>query len=110
MFQGGNRIRSNKFYVDDAHVTLKPYNSKLNEWTQGVCSQIGLHGANDVCLFESRLAADCVIRGRTRKFGDIEDNVGQCAHHVASFKRNVGLEVGVFPKFESIIDEQINQL
>lgn len=71
MFHSGNILRANQFAVHDDHITIRPYNKRLNEYTSNMCAELGLHGQNDVCLFESRLAVDCVVRNKQRKFGDI---------------------------------------
>ena len=61
MFGGANRQQHPKFITAEKELTLRPYNQKLNLLTGKICGEIGL-SENDVCLFETRLAFDCLLR------------------------------------------------
>lgn len=61
MFGGVNRQQNPTFYVKDTDLKIRPYNQKLTQLTGQICGELGL-GESDVCLFETRLAFDCVLR------------------------------------------------
>lgn len=61
MFGGANRQQAPRFYVREDELKLRPYNQALSQLTGKVCGEIGL-GSSDVCLFETRVAFDCVLR------------------------------------------------
>lgn len=82
MFSGGARNIAPTYNVTDSSLTLRPYNQKLGDLTQKVCSTIKGGQASERCLFETRTAFDCVLRGKVRRFGAISDNVGDCKHHI----------------------------
>ena len=77
MFRGGNRLINPEFEVPNNTQALRPYNNALNDYTQGLCKSLNLDG-NDVCLFESRLAFDCILRKKVSKMGLFDDNIGKC--------------------------------
>ena len=68
MFSGGNRTTSALWVSPEKELTLRPYNAKLTELTQELCSSLG-HQDSDMCLFETRTAFDCLLRHRVRKGG-----------------------------------------
>ena len=75
MFAGGSRTTQAKWNVNDDRLTLRPYNQKLSEFTSALCKEIGQDNS-DTCLFETRVAFDCLLRNKVRKGGDVEDNIG----------------------------------
>ena len=74
----------------DDGLKLRPYNAKLTQLTQAVCSSIEGGEASDRCLFEARTAFDCVLRNKVRQYGAEMDNVGACKHQIASMKSAMG--------------------
>lgn len=88
MFSGGNRTTAPTWNVRDEKLTLRPYNQALSELTSSLCAELGQKG-QDTCLFETRTAFDCLLRHRVRKGGDLEDNIGQCKHHIDNMKAHV---------------------
>ena len=88
MFSGGNRIIAPTYHVQESELRLRPYNDALNAVTLKACTEIGL-GESDVCLFETRLAFDCVLRSKVQKFGPITDNLGHCSHHINNMNNNI---------------------
>ena len=81
MFSGTNRTSSATWHVQDTKLTLRPYNEKLTDLTKSLCDELG-HKGKDQCLFETRMAFDCVLRARVRKGANELDNVGGCKHHI----------------------------
>uniref|UniRef100_A0A7S3IJD9 Uncharacterized protein n=1 Tax=Strombidium inclinatum TaxID=197538 RepID=A0A7S3IJD9_9SPIT len=88
MFAGVNRTTAPTYHVNEDALRLRPYNQALNDFTASLCKEIGQEG-QDNCLFETRTAFDCVLRGRVTKGGDIADNIGHCKHHIANMKSHV---------------------
>ena len=93
------------YELKDQHLRLRPYNEKLTELTETVCSAIeGTETASDRCLFEARTAFDCVLRNKVRQYGAQMDNIGACKHHIANAKEALGASSA------AIIDSQVEQL
>ena len=67
---------------------MRPYNNRLTELTTKICGDLGLAN-NDVCLFETRTAFDCLLRQKVQKFGPVTDNIGHCSTHINNMKRNI---------------------
>ena len=88
MFSGGSRTSSATWIVKDDKLKLRPYNAALNNLTEGLCKELGQDGC-DTCLFETRTAFDCLLRHKVRKGGDIENNYGQCQHHIDNMKSHI---------------------
>ena len=61
MFGGANRQQSPQYTTKDSELRIRPYNSELTRLTSSLCGQIGL-ASNEVCLFETRVAFDCMLR------------------------------------------------
>lgn len=70
---------------------MRPYNQALTQFTGKICSELGL-GDSDVCLFETRVAFDCVLRNKVQKMGAVTDNIGLCSSHINTMKANLGKE------------------
>ena len=102
MFSGGNRTITPEYRVKDEHLVLRPYNAALGALTAKICYEAN-QTASDVCLFETRLAFDCLLRNKARKFGDITDNVGACKHHIASMK-------AALPGHEALLSHHIDEI
>ena len=101
MFSGGSRIIAPTYNVRADHLTLRPYNQKLNELTESVCATIqGSDKVTDQCLFEARTAFDCVLRNKVRQYGANMDNIGACKYHINNMKAALG------ESSASIIDAQ----
>ena len=67
MFSGGSRVIAPTYNVRADSLTLRPYQQRLTELTQSVCSTIeGSDAVSDRCLFEARTAFDCVLRNKVR--------------------------------------------
>ena len=98
MFSGGSRFIAPTYHVTDSNLTLRPYNQKLGEVTQKVCSDIEGGQASERCMFETRTAFDCVLRGKVRRQGAIMDNIGSCKIHIDNAKNALGAQAA------SIID------
>ena len=91
MFSGGSRIIAPTYHVEHERLTLRPYNAKLGELTQQVCSVIeGSDSTSDRCLFETRTAFDCVLRHKARQYGAQTDNIGACKTQIANAKSALG--------------------
>ena len=60
MFSGGNRTIAPTYHSKDQSLTLRPYDAKMNELTRSVCTAIEGQEVSDRCLFEARVAFDCV--------------------------------------------------
>ena len=69
MFSGGNRNIAPTYNVADSSLTLRPYNAKLGALTSSVCAAIEGGEPSDRCLFETRTAFDCVLRGKVQQYG-----------------------------------------
>ena len=85
MFGGVNRQQHPQYHSKETELTLRPYNQKLTQLTGQICSEIGL-GSSDVCLFETRVAFDCLLRNKVQKMGSITDNIGACSSHINTMK------------------------
>ena len=90
MFSGGSRHIAPTYHVTDSKLTLRPYNAKLGELSQKVCSTIEGGQASERCLFETRTAFDCVLRGKVRRYGANMDNIGACKTHIDNAKMALG--------------------
>lgn len=101
MFSGGNRATASQFKTQEQSFSLRPYHQALTQLTGKICAEVGQSG-EDRCLFEARTAFDCVLRHKVRKFGDISDNEGACAHHIQSMKAALG--------HPAILDRRIHEL
>ena len=104
MFSGGSRQIAPTYHVREDSLTLRPYNQKLSELTEKVCSTIEGQTASDRCLFEARTAFDCVLRNKVQQYGANLDNLGACKHHIDNMKTALG------EKSSSIIDAQCEKL
>ncbi len=102
MFSGGNRSITPEYRVKDEHLVLRPYNVALGVLTSKICTEAH-QASQDSCLFETRLAFDCLLRNKVRKFGDITDNVGACKHHIASMK-------AALPGHEVLLSQHIDEI
>ena len=89
MFSGGNRQIAPIYNVTDSQLTLRPYNSKLGELSKQVCASLN-QADSDRCMFETRTAFDCVLRGKVQRFGANMDNIGACKHHIDNAKKALG--------------------
>jgi hypothetical protein len=76
------------YSVADKELVLRPYNETLSNFTAQVCSEIGGTATNE-CKFELRVAFDCLLRNKVRKFGAFNNNLGACSHHINAMKENV---------------------
>mmetsp|Transcript_32273 Transcript_32273/g.40021 ORF Transcript_32273/g.40021 Transcript_32273/m.40021 type:complete len:110 (-) Transcript_32273:1567-1896(-) len=105
MFSGGSRTIAPTYTVRADSLTLRPYQQKLTELTQNICSTIeGTSEVSDRCLFEARTAFDCVLRNKVRQFSSQMDNVGPCKPHLDNMKTALGASSA------SIIDAQCDKL
>lgn len=104
MFSGGNRAIAPTYHVRADNLTLRPYQQKLTELTQGVCSTIEGAEVSDRCLFEARTAFDCVLRNKVSQYSANMDNVGPCKPHIDNMKAALGASAA------SIIDAQCESL
>ena len=104
MFSGGSRGIAPTYNVTADHLTLRPYNAKLTDLTQSVCSTIEGGQVSDRCLFEARTAFDCVLRNKVQQYGANMDNLGACKHHINNMKAALG------ERSASVIDAQCEKL
>ena len=105
MFSGGSRVIAPTYAVRADKLTLRPYQEKLTQLTQNVCSTIeGSSEVSDRCLFEARTAFDCVLRHKVRQYSANMDNIGPCKQHIDNMKEALGASSA------SIIDAQCEQL
>ncbi len=88
MFSGGNRTIAPVYLIKDQELRLRPYNDALNSVTQKACNEIGL-GDSDICLFETRVAFDCVLRQKVQQYGAVLDNLGHCSTHINNMNSNI---------------------
>lgn len=109
MFGGGKRQIHPKYVVQDQDLTIRPYNQKLTQLTNKLCGEIGL-ADNDVCLFETRTAFDCLLRQKVQKFGGLTDNIGHCSHHINNMKKNLENENPVRSDFAKLLDNKLEEL
>ncbi len=109
MFGGVNRQQNPQFYTKEQNLTLRPYNERLSQLTGKLCGEIGL-GGNDVCLFETRVAFDCLLRHKVQKFGTITDNIGACSEHINTMKANIETENPVRSDFAQLLDGHLEDL
>ncbi len=109
MFGGVNRQQHPQFITSETNLTLRPYNAKLGSLTHQICQEIGL-GESDVCLFETRTAFDCVLRGKVQKMGVLTDNIGHCSNHINSMKANIEAAGPSRADFGAHIDAYLNDL
>ena len=103
MFSGGNRTIAPTYTASDEKLVLRPYNQRLTELTQSVCSKIEGNASTE-CLFEARTAFDCVLRHKVRQQGANMDNLGACKIHIDNMKKAMGESAA------SLIDTQCEQL
>ncbi len=66
-------------------------------------------GHNDVCLFETRVAFDCVLRKKVQKMGALTDNIGQCSNHINTMKANIEKE-SARKDFGKLIDGYLDEV
>ena len=105
MFSGGSRVIAPTWIEKDEGLKLRPYQAKLTQLTESVCSSIeGKPQASDRCLFEARTAFDCVLRNKVRQYGAEMDNVGACKHQIANMKTALGQSSA------AVIDAQVEKL
>ena len=104
MFSGGSHIQAPTYSVQDSHLTLRPYNAKLTELTESVCTSIQGSSVTDECRFETRTALDCVLRNKVHQHGSLMDNLGACRFHINNAKSALGEKGG------AIIDAQCSAL
>ena len=109
MFGGVNRQQNPQFYTAETELRVRPYNQKLNQLTHKICGELGL-GESDVCLFETRLAFDCVLRKKVQKMGAVTDNLGACKEHISTMKSNVGKEGTVRSDYGQLLDGSLEDL
>jgi hypothetical protein len=88
---------------------IRPYNSALNQLTGKICNEIGL-GGSDVCLFETRVAFDCVLRNKVQKFGGVTDNLGLCSNHINLMKKNIETASPSRGDFSLVLDNYLDQV
>ena len=88
MFGGVNRQQHPVFHSREQELTIRPYNQKLTSLTSQICGQIGLPDS-DVCLFETRVAFDCVLRQKVQRLGALTDNIGNCLTHINTMKAKI---------------------
>jgi hypothetical protein len=108
-FVGVNRQQNVTFYVRDQNLTLRPYNERLSQLTGKICGEIGL-GDSDVCLFETRVAFDCLLRKKVQKWGAVTDNVGTCSEHINAMKANIEKAQPSRVDFASVLDGHLEDL
>eukprot|EP00347_Sterkiella_histriomuscorum_P016126 403354388 len=109
MFGGGNRFQSPKFEAQESSLNIRPYNQQLNTFTKKICDEFGL-GGNDVCMFETRTAFDCVLRHKVQKMGAITDNLGACIQHINNMKENVGKSYKGQADISQALDNYLNEV
>lgn len=109
MFGGSSRQQAPRFTTSETELRLRPYNQRLSELTGKICGEIGL-GESDVCLFETRLAFDCLLRHKVQKMGSITDNVGACFTHINTMKANIEKEGPVRSDFAKLLDGYLDEL
>ena len=109
MFGGANRQQHPQFFTNETELRLRPYNRQLSDLTSKVCQEVGL-SQNDVCLFETRLAFDCVLRGRVQKMGAITDNIGACRIHINTMKDKIEGEGPSNAEYRQVIDRHMEKL
>ena len=109
MFGGGNRTQAPSFYAPEQELRIRPYNAALTNFTKKVCSEIGLE-TSDTCLFETRVAFDCVLRSRVGKFGSVTDNLGSCSHHINNMKKNIGSENPIRNDYGTLLDNYLDEV
>ena len=109
MFGGSSRQQAPRFITSESELRLRPYNQKLSELTGKICGEIGL-GESDVCLFETRLAFDCLLRQKVQKMGGLTDNLGACVTHINTMKANIEKEGPVRTDFAHLIDGYLDEL
>ena len=102
MFSGGNRNIAPTYNVTDSQLTLRPYNARLGDLTKSVCAALG--DDSDRCLFETRTAFDCVLRGKVKQYGSEMDNIGACKHHIDNAKQALGASSA------AVIDSTVEKL
>jgi hypothetical protein len=109
MWSSPSHQRQAVFNVREDVNPIRPYNNALIDLTGSMCKAINLE-KSEVCLFETRLAFDCLLRRKVSKFGDMEDNLGHCHHHIDSMKSNIAVEKDVSAGFASVLDGKLNEL
>ena len=109
MFGGANRQQHPRFTTSENELIIRPYNNKLTQMTGKICGEIGL-GQSDVCLFETRLAFDCVLRQKVQKMGALTDNIGHCSSHINSMKVNIEKEGPIRSDFAGLLDGYLEDL
>lgn len=109
MFGGANRQINPKYHTDDTELRIRPYNQELTKLTNKICGEIGL-SENDVCLFETRVAFDCVLRSKVQKLGSVLDNLGTCSSHINVMKANIEKEGPIRSDFGKILSDRLEEL
>lgn len=88
---------------------IRPYNQELTKLTSNLCNEMGL-GRSDVCLFETRVAFDCVLRNKVQKLGALTDNLGTCSNHINVMKAHIEKEGPTRSDFASFLDNKLDEL
>ena len=109
MFGGANRQQNPQFITQEKELRLRPYNQELTKLTSTLCNEIGL-GSSDVCLFETRVAFDCVLRQKVQKFGAVNDNLGTCSNHINVMKAHIEKAGPSRADFASVLDHKLDEL
>ena len=109
MFGGPNRQIAPQFTVKEQELRIRPYNAALTQLTGKICNEIGL-GESDVCLFETRVAFDCVLRNKVQKMGSITDNLGLCSNHINTMKKNIEQSGSAHGDFSAVLDNYLDQV
>lgn len=109
MFAGARHNIQPEYRTRDQELRVRPYNAALTDLTSKLCTSLGL-GASDVCLFETRVAFDCVLRHKVSKLGDMMDNIGACSNHIQHMKDNISKESGTDKDYVSILDNKLEEL
>lgn len=109
MFGGANRQISPQYHTTDTELRIRPYNQQLTKLTQKLCGEIGL-ADNDICLFETRVAFDCVLRHKVQKMGAVMDNLGACSSHINVMKANIEKEGPIRSDFGKILNNKLEEL
>jgi|LauGreDrversion4_2_1035121.scaffolds.fasta_scaffold44995_1 hypothetical protein len=109
MFGGANRQINPVYSTSDSELRIRPYNQELTKLTRGLCGEIGLP-ESDVCLFETRVAFDCVLRHKARKMGAVMDNLGACTSHINTMKVNIEKEGPIRSDFGKILNNKLEEL
>ena len=109
MFGGPNRQIAPQYHVRDQELRIRPYNAALTQLTGKVCNEIGL-GQSDVCLFETRVAFDCVLRNKVQKMGSVTDNIGLCSIHINNMKKNIEQTGSAQGDFSSKLDNYLDKI